>query len=338
MRQFGAQLNDFVVSPGNESSFRLGERAARYLAANEKKQAGDVRVSIAQPRLHLNPDSKSDRAVISARSGPASSPVSSPSGGFARLATRKNNNVFSHSRLNSQKATGSVSRDLSEDDRDEFDAANDASLTLLGSKAKSRQQHRLDLLRECAGVSMVNYDWLAMADYPDNLTVVRAKKHRDCWILANCALFTFILVGISGYLPAWIIGSCVGMMIASLAFGVRAVRSLLFSAPTYGMLMEERKKLEFRALTHIKLLEGKDGMIWKCRKLADYNPAIAKNLFAGIMHHSRQGKLLKQLKSKSHIRLYLLFTMEAEKAYRRLKSEYFKKHRINQLAGLDDLL
>lgn len=198
------------------------------------------------------------------------------------------------------------------------------------------QRERLKRLKECEGLLMANFDWLEMAEYPDNLALAQAKKLRDYWVFALCVLGTLILLGFWGYLPYWVTGGAVGGMVVVLVFGIRAVRNLLFDEPNYAALLEMRKIMEFRALNHIKLLEGKDGLAWRCVELAEYNRVLGKKLFFGYAKLSKSGQLIKHIKSRAHIRLYLLLLLEADKAYQKLKADYFELHHQNQVIGVDD--
>ena len=100
--------------------------------------------------------------------------------------------------------------------------------------------------------------------------------------------------------------------------------------------MAKRKEIEYRALSHIHLLEGKDGLAWRCKKLQKYNSNLSKKLFSGLYHYSKQRQLPNILREKKHIRLYLLLMIESQKAYKRLEKDYLESHFKNLESGLDD--
>ncbi|WP_250657898.1 hypothetical protein [Alkalimarinus coralli] len=202
---------------------------------------------------------------------------------------------------------------------------------------EQHQQHiRKKLLAECQTLLNVNYDWLYLDDYPDNRTVSVAKRNRDYWLLLCVIEFIVFVAGVLELVPAWVGGSAFGLLFITLCFSLKGFRRFFSSEPTLSELLHERKKLEFRALNHIKLLEGQDGLAWKCRKLAKYNQNLERTLFQGVMNVSAKKRLFGVLKEKKHIRLYLQLMLEAEKAYKRLQEDYLKHHFSNLEKGIDD--
>ena len=136
--------------------------------------------------------------------------------------------------------------------------------------------------------------------------------------------------------PAWVGGSAFGLLFITLCFAIKPFRRFFSAEPTLHELLQERKKLEFRALNHIKLLEGQEGLAWKCRKLAKYNQNLKRTLFQGVMDVSAKKRLFGVIREKKHIRLYLQLMLEAEKAYKRLQKDYLKHHFSNLESGIDD--
>jgi len=199
------------------------------------------------------------------------------------------------------------------------------------------QQHRKKkLLAGCEPVMGLNYDCLAMDDYPENALVVAAKRDRDYWIFLTSVFATVFLLGLMNLLPAWIAASAGGLSLASALFAFSPARKHFFSRPPLRELLNQRKKIEFRALNHIHFLEGDDGLAWRCAKMAKYNRNLDRKLFTGLIQFSHQGRLAEVLRARKHIRLYLLFMIEAQKAYKRLQNDYLSNHFKNLDQGWDD--
>jgi hypothetical protein len=146
------------------------------------------------------------------------------------------------------------------------------------------------------------------------------------------------LLGLFGLANAWLAGSAFGLMFLSWVFAFSPLRSQFFARPPLRRLLQARREIEFRALNHIRLLESNGGLIWRCRELASHNPNLNRKLFRGILNFSANGTLLQVLRSRQHIRLYLLFLLEAQKAYQRLHQEYLEHHFRHLEQGWDDRL
>ena len=203
--------------------------------------------------------------------------------------------------------------------------------------ARHEQHTKKKLLADCQTLLNVNYEWLDLDDYPDNRSVALAKRNRDYWLFACSVEFVVFLGGVLEVVPALVGGISFGLLFITLCFSIKTFRRFFSSEPTLSELLQARKKLEFRALNHIKLLEGQEGLAWKCRKLKKYNRNLERKIFTGVMDVSAQKRLFGVIKEKKHIRLYLMLMLEAEKAYKRLQSDYLKVHFKNLEKGVDDL-
>ena len=84
--------------------------------------------------------------------------------------------------------------------------------------------------------------------------------------------------------------------------------------------------MEFRALNHIKLLEGKDGLAWCCVELAEYNRVLVRSYFSVREAIQIRPTYKTHQITGTYIRLYLLLLLEADKAYQKLKADYFELH------------
>jgi hypothetical protein len=205
------------------------------------------------------------------------------------------------------------------------------------SDAHQQQHIRKKLLAECQTLLNVNYEWLDLDDYPDNRSVALAKRNRDYWLFICSVELVIFLGGVLELVPAWVGGASFGLLFITFCFSIKNFRRFFTSEPTLSELLQERKRLEFRALNHIKLLEGQEGLAWKCRKLEKYNRNLERKIFKGVMDVSAQKRLFGVIKEKKHIRLYLQLMLEAEKAYKRLQADYLKIHFKNLEKGVDDL-
>ncbi|ARU57023.1 hypothetical protein OLMES_2979 [Oleiphilus messinensis] len=309
------------------------------MALEEQEKQSRINASTLQTEIHVP-----DQSLPAVSAGKNTSDKTLTAFGAAgididRQNSRKNNEP-SENKIDSAHSDSITGVDLDKSTNSKSPERRDTadnSYTLEQLKERNKQLERLSLLKRCEGVVMANYDWLDMPDYPDNAGIVYARRRRDAWIVSCVILFTIFLFGAFGYLPAWIAGSALGALFVLLSLWVDVVRDLLFTVPRYSELMQERRKLEFRALHHIRLLEGNDGLVWKFTDLSEYNAALAKPQYQAIMLQSRNKKLFRYLKRKAHIRLYLMLILEAEKAYSSLKTQYFEKHRELQARGVDDL-
>jgi len=204
------------------------------------------------------------------------------------------------------------------------------------NEIKLQQHRRKILLAGCEPVMGFNYDCLAMDDYPSNTLVSGARRDRDYWLLL-CGLFaTAFLLGLFGFVAAWVAGAGCGLFLLSLVFAFTSFRKHFFERPPLHELLKIRKKIEFSALNHLHFLEGKDGLAWRCEKLVKYNSNLERNIFYGLFKYSKDKSLMNVIKNKKHIRLYLLLMIESQKAYQRLQKDYLERHFNHMDQGWDD--
>lgn len=230
-----------------------------------------------------------------------------------------------------------------EDERRQEERRNKARLPKSAAEKKQEQdelklqQHRKKiLLAGCEPVMGFNYNFLAMDDYPENSLVSAARRDRDYW-LAVCVVFTSVFFfGILGFIPPGIAGISCGLGFLSAIFAFSPFRRYFFSRPHLHQLLAKRKEIEFRALNHIRLLEGNDGLAWRCQKLQKYNSNLSKKIFLGLYRYSKERQLLNVVRQKKHIRLYLLLMIESQKAYKRLEKDYLENHFKHLEEGWDD--
>ena len=146
-------------------------------------------------------------------------------------------------------------------------------------------------------------------------------------------LFLFSLLGV---LTAWVGGVGCGLAFLSAIFAFSPARRFFFSRPHLHDLLALRKRIEYTALHHVQYLEGRDGLAWRCAKLAKYNPNLKRPLFKGVYRYSKNKTLISYLHNRKTIRLYLLLMVEAQKAYQRLEKDYLENHFKHLDEGWDD--
>lgn len=191
-------------------------------------------------------------------------------------------------------------------------------------QAESRQRKLRLMLRQCDRVLLMDFELLAMNDWPDNFSVAAARRSRDLWIFSALVAAVVFLSGLTGFVPAWIAGGGFGAFVIILLLGVPVVRRVYTSAPSYLDLLLKRQRLMRDARKHAEHLEGKEGLIWQCARMADFNPALKSTRFGSLLRLSEQKSLPGTLSRREHIRLYLIYLLEAEKAYSKVQAAFFE--------------
>lgn len=191
-------------------------------------------------------------------------------------------------------------------------------------QAESRQRKLRLILRQCDRVLLMDFDLLAMNDWPDNFSVAAARRSRDLWLFSALVAATVFLSGLTGFVPAWIAGGGFGAFVIILLLGIPVVRGIYTSAPSYLDLLIKRQRMMRDARKHAEHLEGSDGLIWQCARMADFNPALKNTRFSSLLSLSEQKFLPRAMSRREHIRLYLIYLLEAEKAYGGVQAAFFE--------------
>lgn len=192
--------------------------------------------------------------------------------------------------------------------------------------AESRQRKLRLMLRQCDRVLLLDFELLALPDWPDNYTLSAARRNRDIWLF--CALLAAIvfLSGMTGFVPAWIAGGGFGAFVIILLLGVPGIRRLYTSRPSYLDLVIRRQRLLRDARRHIEHLEGKEGLAWQCARMGEFNSVLKATRFSELLALSERRVLARNMNRREHIRLYLIYLLEAEKAYSRAQQAFFEGH------------
>ncbi|KPQ29673.1 MAG: hypothetical protein HLUCCX14_05600 [Marinobacter excellens HL-55] len=206
------------------------------------------------------------------------------------------------------------------DDDASVGAKGDIEQTL----AESRQRKLRLILRQCDRVLLMDFKLLAMSDWPDNYEMAAARRSRDLWVFSALIAASIFLSGLTGFIPAWIAGGGFGAFVIILLLGVPFVRRVYTGKPSYLDLVFKRQRLLKDARKHIEHLEGKDGLIWQCARMAEHNPALKHTRFSDLVRLSEQRILVRNITRREYVRLYLIYLLEAEKAYSRVQQAFFE--------------
>lgn len=221
------------------------------------------------------------------------------------------------------RAAGNASADSEQSDHEQGESGEGPEET--GPvPAESRQRKLRLMLRQCDRVLLMDFELLAMTDWPDNFSVAAARRSRDLWLFSALVAAIVFLSGLTGFVPAWIAGGGFGAFVIILLLGIPAVRGVYTSEPSYLDLLIKRQRMIRDARKHAEHLEGKEGLIWQCTRMADFNPALKNTRFSSLLRLSEQKALPRSLSRREHIRLYLIYLLEAEKAYGQVQTAFFE--------------
>lgn len=191
------------------------------------------------------------------------------------------------------------------------------------SLAEARQRKLRLMLRQCDRVLLMDFDILSMSGWPDNYSLSAARRSRDAWVFSALIAAMIFLSGLTGFVPAWIAGGGFGAFVIILLLGVPGIRRIYTSRPSYLDLILKRQHLMRDARKHINHLEGKEGLVWQCARMADYNPSLRSSRFSDLLALSEQRTLARNMTRREYVRLYLIYLLEAEKAYDRVQKAFF---------------
>ncbi|MDI9245856.1 hypothetical protein [Marinobacter sp. CHS3-4] len=205
--------------------------------------------------------------------------------------------------------------------------SNDERVTAVEKTiAESRQRKLRLMLRQCDRVMLMDFDILAMPGWPDNYTVAVARRSRDIWLFCTLVAAITFLSGMTGFVPAWIAGGGFGAFVILLLFGLPAIRGLITRRPSYLDLIIKRRRMLQDARKHIAHLEGAEGLVWQCARLAEFNASLRATRYSELRALSERRAVPKHITRREHVRLYLMYLLEAEKAYGRAEKAFFEGH------------
>lgn len=206
------------------------------------------------------------------------------------------------------------------------EAASDDATDIEKTLAESRQRKLRLMLRQCDRVLLMDFELLALPDWPDNYTLSAARRNRDLWLFSALLAVIVFLSGMTGFVPPWVAGGGFGAFVMILLMGVPTVRRLYTSRPSYMDLIVRRRRLLRDARKHVEHLEGKEGLVWQCARMAEFNPTLKAMRFSELLALSERRVLARNMTRREHVRLYLVYILEAEKAYSRAQQAFFEGH------------
>lgn len=270
----------------------------------------------------LRPGRAADPVPVSAAGATPEAPASSPA--QAPADTGKTDTT-----TGSDKPSGSA------EDSGQTESGNGAKSERV--LAESRQRKLRLMLRQCDRVLLMDFDLLAMNGWPDNYAMALARRNRDLWLFSALIAAVVFLSGLTGFVPAWIAGGGFGAFVIILLLGMPAIRRIYTSRPSYLDLVLARQRMLREARQHIARLEGDDGLIWQCAQMAEFNPALRNTRFSHLLRLSESRVLARNLSRREHVRLYLIYLLEAEKAYGRVEKAFFEGHQDAIDRGWDEV-
>lgn len=212
--------------------------------------------------------------------------------------------------------------------------SRDASSGSKGDNAANRQRQLRLIMRQCDRVLLADYNVLAMETWPDNAQMSAARRRRDVWLLAVGIAAVLFVGGVLGVLPAWLGGTGFGALVTTLLLALPPVRRVFSSTSSHWELMQQRRHMLRDARRHVAHLEGTDGLVWQCERMAAFNPALASHSFSRLRQASEKHTLARQLTERKYVRLYLFYLVEADKAYQRLQQVFLDSHQEGLDQGL----
>ncbi len=195
------------------------------------------------------------------------------------------------------------------------------------AQAQFRQRELRLILRQCDRVLLLDFNRLAMSDWPDDYTLATARRNRDLWLFSAFTAAVVFVSGLTGFVPAWVAGTGFGAFMIILMLGIPAVRRIYTSSPSYLDVIMKRQRLLREARAYAAHLEGNEGLIWQCARMADFNIALKNARFSSLLRLSERRILPQHLTRREHVRLYLIYLLEAEKAYARVQAAFFEGNR-----------
>lgn len=271
------------------------------------------------PGAVLHPGRAADPAPESGEN-----PADRTSGAVAKPAAAEENPERATAEAEDAVDQGEPGDQTGDQRNDDAEAGEESAEEIEKSLLESKQRKLRLLLRQCDRVLLLDFNLLAMSDWPDNFQMAAARRNRDLWVFSALAAASVFLSGLTGYVPAWLAGGGFGAFVIILLLGVPFVRRLYTITPSYVDLLMKRQRMMRDARKHAEHLEGKDGLVWQCARMADYNPTLRHARFRQLVQLSEHRMLPAWLTRRDRVRLFLIYLLEAEKAYGRVQHDFFE--------------
>ncbi|MEX2474361.1 hypothetical protein [Marinobacter sp.] len=262
------------------------------------------------------------------RPGRAADPVPVPTGSLSQAvsepapAYRSANPAPETAPKNAEEGDSQPSAATEQGSGSDAGAPEDQA-TIDQALAEAQQRKLRLMLKQCDRVLLLDFDLLAMPNWPDNYSLAVARRSRDVWLFCALVAAMVFLSGLTGFIPAWVAGGGFGAFVIILMLGVPTVRRIYTARPSYLDLVVKRQRMLRDARKHIDHLEGEEGLVWQCARMTDFNASLRSSRFSELLALSEHRALARNMTRREYIRLYLIYLLEAEKAYDRVQQAFF---------------
>lgn len=188
------------------------------------------------------------------------------------------------------------------------------------AERQKAEQERLEAERRAlyAELEGMDYDLLALVDYPTDHEIYAAKRARTLWFVAlGSALFLFLASLLSLTSP-WVGGIAGGIAFVLWLTHGAGMMSYFPSLNRFPLLVTQRKKLKRELIEYIRNVEGRLGYIHRIYPLVEYNPRLGARRFKRLALMSKEHTLLANLRTLQDTKSYYEFMVEALKGYQEL--------------------
>ncbi|WP_241566818.1 hypothetical protein [Hahella sp. KA22] len=308
----------------NPNDFDLDPKTLRSLARGDMDP---VRRAVEEHRSNTLPAAKESQPTAKSPAKTPAAPPSDPRTSKDLSKTKSNGVAPSAQSLKKaeQKKAEQKKAEQKKAEQKKAEAAESEEDRKRRYRETVAQRNQLtQILRECEALEVMNYDVLAIKHYPQTIDLISARRRRDLWLLSCLLSFAVFLIGWQGGLNAWVAGIAFGFFVAISALAIPPLRRLFIKNAGYSELVRQRKELEFRAITHIRMLEGGNGLAYQCLMMSTYRKSLLDRRYRRLVTLSKQGQLIKAMRTVAAIRLYLQYLLEAQQAFEITKNKYME--------------
>ncbi len=210
-------------------------------------------------------------------------------------------------------------------------------------KIKEREEaekQRLESERRAlyAELESLDYDLLALLDFPTDHELYAAKRARTLWFIAlGSALFLFLASLLSLTSP-WVGGIAGGIAFVLWLTHGAGMMSYFPSLNRYPALVTQRKRLKRDLIEYIRNLEGRLGYMHRIYPLVEYNPRLGSRKFKRLALMSKEHTLLANLRTLQDTRAYHEYMVEALRGYQEMLQQEKEDKFVESMDFDPDLL
>lgn len=189
-----------------------------------------------------------------------------------------------------------------------------------------------------AELESLDYNLLALLDFPTDHEVYTAKRARTLWfIVLGSALFLF-LASLLSLTSAWIGGIAGGIAFVLWLTHGAGMMNYFPSLNRYSALVTRRKRLKRDLIEYIRNLEGRLGFMHRIYPLVQYNSRLGSRKFKRLALMSKEHTLLANLKTLQDTRAYHEFMVEALRGYQEMLQQEKEDKFVESMDFDPDLL